>query len=120
MATSTGQPRRAAQTGSSPKGGLVQAIDGNLYGTTTFGGACAFASGCGTIFEITPSGALTTLHKFCSQSECTDGEIPDAALVQGADGNLFGTTNFGGATIGGCSSGNGCGTVFSLSGAWDR
>jgi uncharacterized repeat protein (TIGR03803 family) len=106
--------------GSYPNGGLVQAIDGDLYGTTTFGGACALASGCGTIFKITPSGALTTLHDFCSQSECTDGDIPDAALVQGADGNFFGTTNFGGASIGGCSSGNGCGTVFSLSGGWDR
>ncbi|MGA2136564.1 MAG: choice-of-anchor tandem repeat GloVer-containing protein [Bryobacteraceae bacterium] len=102
--------------GSYPNAGLVQGADGNFYGTTSFGGACAYPSGCGTIFQIAPSGALTTLHSFCSESNCADGEIPAAALVQAANGDLYGTTNFGGAGIDRCSSGNGCGTVFSLSG----
>ena len=105
----------ACADGSYPNGGLVPATDGDLYGTTTFGGACALPAGCGTIFKITPGGALTTLYSFCSQSGCTDGETPDAAMVQATDGNFYGTTNYGGAIVGGCSSGNGCGTVFSLS-----
>ena len=105
----------ACADGSYPNGGLVPATDGDLYGTTTFGGTCALSSGCGTIFKITPGGALTTLYSFCSLSGCTDGETPDAALVQATDGNFYGTTNYGGAIVSGCSSGNGCGTVFSLS-----
>jgi uncharacterized repeat protein (TIGR03803 family) len=86
-----------------PYAGLVQATDGNFYGTTAFGGA----DGGGTIFKITPSGALTTLYIFCSQTNCTDGEYPYATLVQGTNGTLFGTTEYGGAYDGG--------TVFSLS-----
>jgi len=101
--------------GSYPNGGLVQDTDGVLYGTTTYGGACPSSSGCGTIFKIRPTGGLTTLYNFCSQGECPDGEIPDAVLVQDTNGSFYGTTNYGGADLGGCSSGNGCGTVFSLS-----
>lgn len=109
--TQTGCP-----DGSYPNGGLLVAADGTLYGTTGFGGACALPSGCGTLFKMTQSGILTTLYNFCSQNECTDGETPEAPLVRGANGDLYGTTNFGGAVIGGCSSGNGCGTIFSLCG----
>jgi len=72
---------------------LMQASDGNFYGTTYQGGA----SGVGTIFEITPNGALTTLYSFCSQTNCTDGALPQTALVQGADGAFYGTTVIGGA-----------------------
>ena len=77
-----------------PIAGLLQATDGNLYGTT--GGTCS-SNGCGTIFKITPSGTLTTLYTFCSQSGCPDGDDPTAGLVQAADGALYGTTNRGGA-----------------------
>jgi uncharacterized repeat protein (TIGR03803 family) len=89
-------------SGSFPKAALIQATDGNFYGTTLYGGtnSCVFGGtdyGCGTIFKITPSGALTTLHNFCSQSGCPDGESPEAALVQGTDGNLYGLTSAGGA-----------------------
>ena len=56
--------------GEDPQAGLVQATDGNLYGMTAAGGANAD----GTIFEITPSGAFTTLHSFCSQEGCKDGK----------------------------------------------
>ena len=100
--------------GDDPVAGLVQATDGNFYGTTDYGGAGKYGSG-GTVFKITPSGKLTTLYSFCSQSRCTDGEYPYAALVQATNGDFYGTTYVGGATIGGCMLGNGCGTVFSLS-----
>lgn len=71
--------------------GLVQGSDGNFYGTTKLGG------GHGTVFRITPSGALTTLYTFCSLSGCSDGLYPSGALVQGSDGNFYGTTSYGGA-----------------------
>jgi uncharacterized repeat protein (TIGR03803 family) len=74
-----------------PTAALVQATDGNFYGTTAYGGngepqGCQ--NGCGTIFKITPAGALTTLHSF----DKTDGMFPSGGLVQGTDGNLYGTT----------------------------
>jgi uncharacterized repeat protein (TIGR03803 family) len=84
--------------------GLVQASDGNFYGTTEQGGT----SGGGTLFKITPSGTLSTLYNFCSQSGCADGKIPVGPLVQGTDGDLYGTTGVGGT--GPCS----CGTVFKI------
>jgi len=98
--------------GSSPEAGLIQATDGNFYGTTVSGGANSY----GTTFKITPSGTLTTLYSFCSQSGCTDGESPTARLVQSTDGNFYGTTSFGG-TQEPCGSGGSestCGTVFKL------
>jgi uncharacterized repeat protein (TIGR03803 family) len=73
-----------------PKAGLVQATDGNFYGTTSHGGVkCSDRSGCGTVFKITPSGTLTTLHSFTGS---VDGVHPSAELVQATDGNLYGTT----------------------------
>ena len=101
--------------GDKPQAGLVQGADGNLYGTTTLGGAHTNGvalSGQGTVFKITPSGTLTTLYSFCSQNGCTDGANPSAALVQGTDGNLYGTTQGGGANVNDC--GFGCGTVFKI------
>jgi uncharacterized repeat protein (TIGR03803 family) len=94
--------------GWSAQSGLVLATDGNLYGTTQQGGAHS----AGTIFKITPSGTLTTLYNFCSQTGCTDGSHPYAQLVQATDGNLYGTTYYGGTSTA-CAAG--CGTVFSLS-----
>jgi uncharacterized repeat protein (TIGR03803 family) len=90
--------------GENPYAGLVQATDGSFYGATTIGGA----KGGGTVFKITPTGTLTTLYSFCSQSNCADGNQPWAGLVQGTDGDFYGTTYFGGATIYGCPSDNGC------------
>jgi uncharacterized repeat protein (TIGR03803 family) len=74
--------------------GLVQAANGNFYGTTIAGGAPCIANvaGCGTVFKITPSGTLTTLYSFCSQSGCPDGDSPQTGLVQATDGNFYGTT----------------------------
>jgi uncharacterized repeat protein (TIGR03803 family) len=79
--------------GAVPYAGLVQATNGNFYGTTTAGGADSH----GTIFEITGTGALTTLYNFCSQTGCTDGGGAYAGLVQAANGNLYGTTDNDGA-----------------------
>jgi uncharacterized repeat protein (TIGR03803 family) len=97
--------------GSNPYAGLVQATDGNQYGATEHGGA----NGEGTVFKITPSGALTTLYSFCSQSNCTDGSNPQTVLVQGADGNFYGATTFGGSDSSCTNFGfTGCGTVFKI------
>jgi uncharacterized repeat protein (TIGR03803 family) len=82
--------------------GLVQATNGDFYGTTVYGGA----NGDGTVFKITPSGTLTTLHSFCSLSGCTDGNGPEAGLVQATNGDFYGTTCCGGA--------NGWGNVFKI------
>jgi uncharacterized repeat protein (TIGR03803 family) len=99
--------------GSFPNG-IVQATDGNFYGTTDGGGAntgsCAL--GCGTVYQLTPNGELTTLYSFCAQSECADGDHPFESLVQASDGNLYGTTSAGGANITSCY--DGCGTVFKI------
>ncbi len=78
--------------GGNPYAGLVQASDGNFYGTTFGRGA----NGYGTVFKSTPSGALTSLYSFCAQANCADGQYPYAGLVQGTDGNFYGTTPEGG------------------------
>ncbi len=77
--------------------GLVQATDGNLYGTTSSGGKGATIQdiGCGTVFKITPSGTLTTLHSFDAGGGCS----PEAGLVQGTDGSFYGTTSRGGGSV---------------------
>jgi uncharacterized repeat protein (TIGR03803 family) len=82
--------------GLGPSAGLVQATNANLYGTTQQGGA-QFADGM--IFKITPNGNLKTLYSFCSQSNCADGTEPYAGLIQATNGNLYGTTEGGNATI---------------------
>ncbi len=103
--------------GSYPIAGLVQATDENLYGTTEEGGGSSACStfGCGTVFEITPGGTLTTLHTFEGPP---DGSFPAATLLQATNGNLYGTSIWGG-TSNTCATGPnssvGCGTVFSLS-----
>jgi uncharacterized repeat protein (TIGR03803 family) len=87
--------------GSAPLAGVIQANDGNFYGTTFTGGTKAgWPSGLGdngTVFKLTPSGALTTLYSFDNSSSYPYGSWPRAALVQGSDGNLYGTTNQRGA-----------------------
>jgi uncharacterized repeat protein (TIGR03803 family) len=98
-------PQSGCTDGEYPYAGLVQATNGDFYGTTDSGGG----DGYGTVFKITPSGTLTTLHSFCSQGvypDCTDGEYPEAPLVQATNGDLYGTASSGGA------SGNG--TVFKI------
>lgn len=83
--------------GAFPQSGLVEAPNGDLYGTTNSGGAYGSANFGGTVFKITPQGALTTLYSFCAQSGCLDGEFSDAGVVQASNGDLYGTTPYGGA-----------------------
>ena len=78
--------------GSSPYGGLVFATDGNLYGTTSGSGD----ESPGTIFKTSTTGPLTTIYNFCHLSGCADGQIPYAGIIQGTDGNFYGTTYNGG------------------------
>jgi uncharacterized repeat protein (TIGR03803 family) len=83
--------------GAFPVAALTEAVDGSLYGTTAYGGI----PGLGSIFRILPNGFLTNLYSF---SGAADGRHPRAALVEGSDGNLYGTTSDGGSL--------GAGTVF--------
>lgn len=84
-----------------PQAGLVQGTDGFLYGTGYGGGN----GGVGAVFAIQTNGAAyAVIHEFAASSQ--DGSSPDAALVQGKDGALYGTTLFGGT--------NGSGTIFRL------
>ena len=72
---------------------LIQASDGNFYGTTYYGGV----NGDGTAFRIDRFGHVTILHSFGDPNTPNDGTKPSAALIQGADGNFYGTTYYGGA-----------------------
>jgi uncharacterized repeat protein (TIGR03803 family) len=107
--------------GSYPVGGLVQGGEGDFHGTTYAGGGSCPSQGirgCGTIFTLTPAGALTTLHAFSG----IEGSAPDG-LVQAANGNFYGTTFTG--TFDGSGGGSvcylnavygylGCGTIFTI------
>jgi uncharacterized repeat protein (TIGR03803 family) len=88
-----------APDGRFPKAAVIQASDGNLYGTTELGGlfGCTSDYGCGTVFKIsnpTTSPVERVIHRFTPGS---DGAFPDASLIQASDGNLYGTTNGGGS-----------------------
>jgi len=81
--------------GCSPNSGLIQAFDGNFYGTAGCG-----ANSAGTVFRLSGDGkSLTTIYAFCSQPNCKDGAYPNA-LIQGSDGNFYGTTEAGYSTYG--------------------
>ncbi len=99
-------PNGACLDGTTTEAALVQASDGDFYGTNNAYGA----NGQGTIFKLTPSGKLTTLHAFCAthtqNNYCVDGAPPYSALIQGTDGTLYGTTTYGGD--------NNEGTIFSI------
>src|SRR2546427_9623107 len=68
--------------GAGPVAGVIQAADGNFYGTTSQGGA----SNTGTVFQLTPAGTLTVLYAFTGGP---DGATPYAGLIQGADGHFY-------------------------------
>jgi uncharacterized repeat protein (TIGR03803 family) len=78
--------------GSDPQDGLVQGGDGNFYGTTFGGGA----NHVGTVYMMTPQGNVTILHNFSDPNVTGDGLSPQSMLVEGADGNFYGTTPNGG------------------------
>jgi uncharacterized repeat protein (TIGR03803 family) len=93
--------------GTRPMAGLVQGNDGGFYGTTFAGGTDTnCAGGCGTVFKISSAGTLTTLYRFGGGS---DGGQPQARLIQGSDGEFYGTTTSGGTNL--------QGTVFKMTSA---
>jgi len=104
--------QNACADGARPLGALVQSTDGSLFGVTYEGGVSnpcpyvVYLYGCGTIFKITPAGALSTVYTFLGS---TDGALPGAGLVQATNGNFYGTTGADGTTFGGS------GTFFRLS-----
>src|ERR1051326_726998 len=96
--------------GNYPIAPVMQARDGNLYGTTLLGGAY----GGGSVFKLTQNGNLTTLYSFCGQFPCVDGQLPGAGLLEASDGNLYGSPLSGGNSQN-CDFG--CGTVFKITSA---
>jgi uncharacterized repeat protein (TIGR03803 family) len=109
--------------GSTPYSELLQASDGNFYGTTVYGGSglCPNTStggvlGCGTVFQMTPQGKVTTLYSFpydTTTGTAASGAFPTAGLIQGADGYLYGVAQDGGVAR--CNGALGCGTMFRIS-----
>lgn len=97
--------------GAVPLNALVSGGDGYFYGTTSEGGdlSCDPPYGCGTVFRISPSGALATLHKFHNG---TDGAFPVGTLNQATDGNFYGVTGGSGGVP--CNAYSGCGTLFRI------
>jgi uncharacterized repeat protein (TIGR03803 family) len=95
--------------GSEPLGGLTQGTDGNFYGMTTSSGEYPL----GTVFRISPSGDFTNLHSFLGYP--VDGQTPYGSLVQGNDGDFYGTTLRGGVAASYCN----CGTLFRISPSGD-
>lgn len=105
------------QDGGDPVSQLIFDASGNLYGTTSEGGAGLDYSMGGTVFELSPSAsgwALTTLYSFCVNGNgrkiCPDGNLPMAGVTFDKSGNLYGTTQSGGA-----KNSQGAGTVYELS-----
>lgn len=85
---------KGGSDGSSPEAGLIMDKKGNLYGTTYYGGNACKGSGCGTVFEVSAKGNEKVLYAYpASRSR---GRYPDAALLLGPHGNLYGTTLEGG------------------------
>jgi uncharacterized repeat protein (TIGR03803 family) len=73
---------------------MIQAADGDFYGTTLYGGDYAG----GSVFELTPIGKFTNVYSFDCSASCGGGAGP-GSLMQGADGHFFGTTFQGGANF---------------------
>jgi uncharacterized repeat protein (TIGR03803 family) len=106
--------------GTKPYASLIIDSAGNLYGTTAGGGSTNCdpeANGCGTVFELSPGvdgWSETVIHYF---QNGTDGFFPLTPLVMDKEGDLYGTTTYGGDGSDQCDIGirvGGCGTVFKL------
>jgi uncharacterized repeat protein (TIGR03803 family) len=93
---------KGGRDGAYPMSGLVRDGRGNLYGTTSAGGA----SNNGTVFKLDATGTEAVLYSFCMRTNCADGALPVAGLLRDKVGNLYGTASGGG------TSGNG--VVFKL------
>ncbi len=101
--------------GSAPYAGLVRDREGNLYGTADSGGDTSgfcgglLPPGCGVVFKLTRDGKFTVLYTFTG----TDGAIPNG-VIRDEEGNLYGTTLYGGDITSSSCFGDGCGVVFKL------
>jgi uncharacterized repeat protein (TIGR03803 family) len=93
-----------------PSGPLVQASNGNFYSTCAAGGS----ANAGTVFETTSAGVVAILHSFQDGSVPNDGSAPEGGLALASDGDFYGTTQFGGSTVGQGSYGLGYGTAYKL------
>lgn len=101
--------------GAHPLGSLL-AMSGSIYGTTSNGGEGCGGTGCGTVFQITPSGRERILHVF--KGGKGDGSLPEAGLAAVED-VLYGATTFG--CSGACSAQTtGCGTIFAITQSEDE
>ncbi len=93
--------------------GVVRDEEGNLYGTTYFGGdfsgSPCTSTGCGVVFKLDTTGKESVLYAFKGG---TDGANPNAGLLLGEKGNVYGTASDGGDTS--CSAPYGCGVVFKI------
>ena len=98
--------------GAYPAASLLADKMGDLYGTTSEGGAGGCTGGCGTVFKITAGGTETVLYSF---SGGDDGADPRAVLIADKKGNFYGTTYGGGIPECGIDGSSGCGLVFKLS-----
>ena len=92
--------------GYNPNAGVIQDAAGNLYGTTYYGGAY----GAGTVYKLSPQGKETVLYNFTGYD---DSGLPLAGVIQDAEGNLYGTAEYGGDPDCGTEQ-SGCGVVFKL------
>ena len=102
---------KGGSQGSNPNAGVILDPEGNLYGTTLYGGnrICTEGGRCGVVFRLTPSGKYNVVHAF---SGIPDGAVPYAGLVRDPAGNLYGTTSAGGIAC--HENQEGCGTVFKI------
>jgi uncharacterized repeat protein (TIGR03803 family) len=101
----------ATGDGYSPDSGVTIDSEGNLYGTTFFGGETECGQGCGVVYKVTPTGSESVLYSFTGGS---DGREPDASPILDAAGNLYGTAALGGDLNCPLGGGEGCGTVWKL------
>jgi uncharacterized repeat protein (TIGR03803 family) len=104
------------KNGAGPEGGLIFDMAGNLYGTTTTGGAysgCFNGGTCGTVFELMPRTDGRWVEKVLHNFNGRNGSYPVGGVISDTAGNLYGTTVYGGDV--GCAPPIGCGTVFKLS-----
>ncbi|MGC2449602.1 MAG: choice-of-anchor tandem repeat GloVer-containing protein [Candidatus Sulfotelmatobacter sp.] len=101
---------RGSPDGLAPSG-IVENIDGNLYGTTAQGGTGNCAGGCGTIYRLDKAGHESVVHSF----DGPNGAYPSGTLIHDREGNLYGTTVGGGLDDSNQMCPGGCGTAFMLS-----